>query len=98
MFKNVKMNDLMQAIQKGEAHIIDCREIYEFEEGHIPHSINMPTSDFLNHVHLIDKDKHYYVICLTGSRSVMVTRYLDHQGYDVSNVMGGIIVYSGDLE
>lgn len=98
MFKNVKMQELETAIQSGQANIIDCREDYEFEEGHIPHAINMPTSEFMKHMRLIDKTKHYYVICLTGARSQMVCKFLDNQGYQVSNVLGGMIVYRGELE
>ncbi|TNF08461.1 MAG: rhodanese-like domain-containing protein [Bacillota bacterium] len=98
MFKNVKMSEFEQALKSGNAHILDVRELYEYEEGHVPGSINVPTSEFLKHMHLIEKDKHYYIICLTGSRSQMVARYLDQQGYQVSNVLGGIIVYRGEIE
>lgn len=98
MFKNVKMNEFEQALKNGDANVLDVRELYEYEEGHVPGSINVPTSEFLKYMHLIDKDKHYYIICLTGSRSLMVARYLDQQGYQVSNVLGGIIVYRGEIE
>jgi rhodanese-related sulfurtransferase len=98
MVKNVRMNELEQALKAGTASVIDCRETYEFEEGHIPGAINTPTSEFMNYVHLIDKSKHHFIICLTGARSQMVARYLDNQGYQVSNVLGGMIVYHGDIE
>ena len=86
------------ALNEGKAKVIDCREVYEYEEGHIPGSINMPTSDFLSHIDLIKKEEHYYVICLTGARSSMVAKYLDNQGYQVSNINGGMIMYHGEVE
>jgi rhodanese-related sulfurtransferase len=46
MVKNVRMNELEQALKAGTASVIDCRETYEFEEGHIPGAINTPTSEF----------------------------------------------------
>jgi rhodanese-related sulfurtransferase len=98
MFKNVDAKTLQEKIKSGEAKVIDCREEYEYEEGHIPGSINMPTSNFLKYIKLIDKTNHYYIICLTGSRSHMVARYLDAQGYNVTNVVGGIITYQGPIE
>lgn len=98
MFNNVDMQVLEDALKEGNANVIDCREVYEYEEGHIPGSINMPTSDFLSHIDLINKEEHYYVICLTGARSSMVAKYLDNQGYQVSNVNGGMIMYHGDVE
>ena len=98
MFKNVDAKFLLEKVQLGDAKIIDCREAYEYEEGHIPGSINMPTSNFMKYIKLINKDEHYYVICLTGSRSFMVARYLDAQGYKVTNITGGIITYQGEIE
>ncbi|PKK96714.1 MAG: rhodanese-like domain-containing protein [Tenericutes bacterium HGW-Tenericutes-3] len=98
MFKNVRTKELEIALSEGSAHVIDCREDYEYEEGHVPGAILMPTSDFVSHMHLIDKSKHYYIICLTGSRSQMVARYLDNQGFQVSNVLGGMVSYRGDIE
>jgi rhodanese-related sulfurtransferase len=98
MFKNVEMQILEDALKDGLAKVIDCREVYEYEEGHIPGSINMPTSDFLSHLDLISKQDHYYVICLSGARSQMVANYLDNQGYQVTNVNGGMIMYHGEIE
>jgi len=98
MFNNINTTQLMDLVEKGQAKVIDCREEYEYEEGHIPGAILMPTSDFLAHINLINKTEHYYVICLTGARSQMVSRYLDQQGYKVSNVVGGMISYRGQLE
>lgn len=98
MFNNVNTTELMGLIEKGQAKVIDCREAYEYEEGHIPGAILMPTSDFLAHINQINKTEHYYVICLTGARSQMVSKFLDQQGYKVSNVVGGMISYRGQLE
>ncbi|MDX9691961.1 MAG: rhodanese-like domain-containing protein [Acholeplasmataceae bacterium] len=98
MFNNVKVSELEQAMRVSEVNIIDCREEDEYEEGHIPGSILVPTSQFMHYMHQIDKSKHYYIICLTGSRSQMVARYLDNQGYNVTNVVGGMIMYRGEIE
>lgn len=98
MFNNINTTELMELVEKGQAKVIDCREAYEYEEGHIPGAILMPTSDFLAHINLINKTEHYYVICLTGARSQMVSKFLGQQGFKVSNVVGGMISYRGQLE
>jgi len=98
MFKNIKMNEFENIMSKEKINVLDVREVYEYEEGHVPHSINIPTSTFMQHMHLIDKNEHYYIICLTGARSQMVAKFLDQQGYQVTNILGGLIVYRGDLE
>lgn len=98
MLKTIDTKNLQLKVNSKDANIIDCREEVEFQEGHIPGAINMPTSSFLKHIHLIDKTTHYYVICLSGARSDMVVRYLTAQGYNVTNVVGGMISYQGDIE
>lgn len=98
MFKNIKMSELENLMKSSKIQVIDCREDYEYEEGHIPGAILMPTSNFLAHMNLINKEKEYYVVCLTGARSQMVTKYLSNQGYQVTNVLGGMISYQGEIE
>jgi len=97
MLQTITMMEFEQAIKSKEANIIDVREDYEFAEGHIPHAINMPMSTFLKNVSQIDKTQHYYIICYSGARSEVAARYLDKQGYNVTNVLGGMSVYRGKL-
>jgi rhodanese-related sulfurtransferase len=98
MYKNIKMTELEHAMKNEKVHILDVREIDEFEEGHIPGSINTPISSFMKFVSKLDKTTHYYIVCLTGARSQAVAQYLGNNGYQVSNVLGGMIVYRGVIE
>jgi rhodanese-related sulfurtransferase len=98
MYKNIKMTELEQAMKSELVHILDVREIDEFEEGHIPGAINIPISSFMKFVSKLDKTIHYYIVCLTGARSQAVAQYLGNNGYQVSNVLGGMIVYRGVIE
>jgi rhodanese-related sulfurtransferase len=95
MYKTVMMNDVEQAMKKGPIDVLDVREPEEYEEGHIPGAILAPISDFMNHLHKVDKTKHYYVVCYSGARSQVVAEYLGKQGYQVTNVMGGMSTYRG---
>jgi len=95
MYKTVLMPEVEQAMKKGPILVLDVREPEEYEEGHIPGAILAPISDFMNHMHHIKKDKHYYVVCHSGARSQTVSEYLGKLGYQVTNVMGGMSTYRG---
>ncbi len=95
MYKTVMMTDVELAMKKGPIHVLDVREPDEYEEGHIPGAILAPISTFMNHIGKVEKDKHYYVVCYSGARSQVVSEYLGKQGYQVTNVMGGMSTYRG---
>lgn len=97
MYKTVMMNDLEQAMKKGGVNVIDVREPEEYEEGHIPGALLAPISEFLNHIKKIEKTNHYYVVCYSGARSQVVAEYLGKNGFNVTNVMGGMSMYRGTL-
>ena len=97
MYKTVMMNDLELAMKKGDVDVIDVREPEEYEEGHIPGALLAPISAFLDHIKKIDKTKHYYVVCYSGARSQVVAEYLGKNGFNVTNVMGGMSMYRGKI-
>ena len=98
MYKTVMTNELEQLMKKNDLKIIDVREKDELEEGHIKGVIHMPISSFVKNMHKINKDDHYYVICRTGNRSGEVCQVLSKIGYKVTNVLGGMSIYNGDIE
>jgi rhodanese-related sulfurtransferase len=95
MYKTVMMNEVEQIMKKGPIDVLDVREPDEYEEGHIPGAILAPISEFMNHIEKVEKTKHYYVVCYSGARSQVVAEYLGKQGYQVTNVMGGMSTYRG---
>lgn len=75
--------------------IIDVREDFEYEMGHIPGAISKPLSTFPIQV---EKDTTYYVVCASGGRSEMACQVLAQAGYDVVNVEGGMAFWRGEIE
>lgn len=76
-------------------NIIDVREDYEYENGHIPGAQSAPLSSFPV---LLDKEKTYYVVCQSGGRSSMACQMLKQDGQDVINVEGGMSAWKGAIE
>src|SRR5699024_11139787 len=72
-----------------DAHILDVRDPYEYDAGHIPGAVNIPLDQLPIRMDEIDPDPDYYVICRTGGRSARPTPYMEMHGYSAFNVAGG---------
>lgn len=90
LFKKKKSFDAY--VEEGQNNpniiFIDVREPYEYEEGHIKNSINIPL-DELSHIS-INQNKKLYVYCLSGARSKMACLILKQKGYKNAINIGGI--------
>lgn len=96
MFNSISMPEFDERYRKNkDIHIIDVREDDEFESGHIPGAKSLPLSQFPME---LDKDKSYYVVCQSGGRSSMACQLLAQNGYDVTNVMGGMSAWRGETK
>ncbi|XMB67467.1 rhodanese-like domain-containing protein [Mycoplasmatota bacterium zrk1] len=90
--KSVSISELNRSLES--ASVIDVREDYEYQSGRVPGSKNIPIRDLaFNHTKYLEKGKEYYVICQSGSRSTQLISYLDKEGYDLINVLGGTGMY-----
>lgn len=94
MYKTISLDELLTL---KNIDIVDVREKEEYLSGHIPHSINLPLSNFVSNIKSLDKTKTYYMICYSGSRSTQACMYAASQGYNVVNVQGGMSMYRGEL-
>ena len=50
----------------------------------------LPLSELADRYQELEKDQPYYVICKSGRRSARACQFLEEQGYDVTNVQGGM--------
>lgn len=71
--------------------IIDVREPYEFERGHVAGAINIPPFELMagtSHLDNVPKDTELVLYCHSGSRSRVSKNILEDQGF--TNVVNGI--------
>ena len=73
----------------GEIQLVDVREQFEYDAGHVPGSVHISMDGIAQRVSEVDPDKPVAFICLMGARSGMVADYFRAQGYDAYNVTGG---------
>ena len=91
--------EVQQAIEAGVAlKLIDVREVEEVEAGHIPGTINIPLGVLELRMPELDKKEKYIVVCRSGNRSGMATQLLESHGYDVTNMVGGMLEWQGEVE
>jgi rhodanese-related sulfurtransferase len=88
MAQEVNINDLSEAIREN-AYLIDVREDWEFQDGHVPEAIHMPLNSVSEKLDTLPKDKRIWVICQSGGRSMTAANYLETQGFDAVSVAEG---------
>lgn len=92
--KVIHVNEIDSLI--GIAEIIDIREKSEYKRGTIKTAKNIPMNNLLaDPDKYLSKDKPYYIVCQSGVRSNMTTNALSKQGFNVTNVSGGVGSYVG---
>lgn len=65
----------------GTFQLVDVRDRSEYDEGHIPGSINIPAAAFATGSKVLDKEKKIIVYCNSGGRSYNAYRKLMKLGY-----------------
>ena len=80
------------------AVLLDVRTGEEYQEGHIPESINLPLQEIDQALTKIkDFDTPLFVYCRIGARSEQAVQWFKKAGYtDVQNI-GGIMQYKGQV-
>jgi rhodanese-related sulfurtransferase len=49
-------------------------------------------------LHELDKSKEYTLVCHSGGRSAHASRYLESYGFNVINMVGGMLTWEGKME
>ncbi len=82
------MENLKTILEKKETSVIDVREPWEYESGHLPNAINIPLNSIPAHVNEIKKMTGPIIIhCLSGGRSGIAVNLLKQSG--ITNVYNG---------
>ena len=97
--KEISVQEVQQLIENGEQlNLIDVREVAEVNEGHIPGIINIPLGLLEFRMHELDKNKPYIMVCRSSARSGQATAFLTAQGYDATNMVGGMLAWQGEVK
>ena len=88
---DVEASDIGKLV-KNKEFLLDVREEYEYQDGHIKGAINLPLREILEKKDTLPKDKDIYVYCRSGHRSADAVNFLKSLGFEkVHNIEGGFI-------
>lgn len=93
MYQEIEPREAKQWIVNG-AQVIDVREPFEFNSGHIPQAKNIPLGQLPQRLNEISREKPVLMVCRSGSRSAHASQILVRAGFDgkqVANLRGGMI-------
>ena len=87
--------DQLPAEFGSTAVLLDVREDDEWARGHASGAQHIPMSEVPARLGEIDGDATLYVICHAGGRSLKVSHYLARNGFEPTNVSGGMLAWAG---
>jgi rhodanese-related sulfurtransferase len=97
--KTITTDELLKKIDAGEqVNIIDVREQEEVDAGIIPGAKHIALGQVETSLDQIDPSVPHYIICKAGGRSAMACEILEENGYDVTNVTGGMMAWDGEVQ
>lgn len=99
-FRTEDINEgVRQFEQTSEAVLLDVRTAEEYQEGHIPKSINISLHEIFEVAEIISNHNiPLYVYCQSGARSGQAVESLKKMGYTEVKNIGGINQYRGKVE
>ena len=82
------MNNINELLKKDETVIVDVRNSWEFEEGHLKNALNIPLNEIPARIDEFKKlNGPFVVYCRSGNRSGAAVNILKQAG--ISNAYNG---------
>ncbi len=91
-----KIEDLLKS--GNSLNIIDVREADEVVNGMIPGATHIPLGLIEFRMADLDKTNEYIVVCHAGGRSSRAVQFLESHGFNVVNMTGGMLAWTGEIE
>ncbi len=91
---DIDVHTVAAAQNRDDVILIDVREQWEYDAGHIPGITLIPMGEIAGWMTEIPTDKEVIVTCRSGNRSGQVTEFLQQNGFDnIHNMQGGIVAW-----
>jgi adenylyltransferase/sulfurtransferase len=95
----VTPHELELRLKRGDdLQLIDVREPYEWDIAHLPSARLVPLGALAGELASIDGTRDVVVYCRSGKRGTDAARQLKAAGFRVSNLAGGILRWSDDVD
>lgn len=97
-FSNIDADAFAQLITNADVQLVDVRTTAEFAQGHIADAllIDFKAADFdALCAERLDKARPVAIYCRSGKRSAAAAQRLVAAGFEVYNLQGGILEWTG---
>ncbi|WP_088005996.1 rhodanese-like domain-containing protein [Indiicoccus explosivorum] len=95
--KTMTAEELREKIETGERiAVLDVREDEEVAYGMIPGALHIPLGEIPARAAELETGAGYAVICRSGGRSAHACAFLESEGFEVTNVEGGMLEWTGE--
>jgi molybdopterin/thiamine biosynthesis adenylyltransferase/rhodanese-related sulfurtransferase len=92
-----QVRDLIGQGSGAPLALVDVREPWEFESGHIEEAVNIPLGELPMRVDEIPRDANLIFICRSGGRSMAACNFALQSGYtSPANLEGGMLAWEAD--
>jgi rhodanese-related sulfurtransferase len=92
MPQDIAVEDAARRLEQG-ALLLDVREVDEWEAGHAPEAQHLPLSTLAAAYESLPADREIVVVCKVGGRSAQAAAFLEIQGYNTTNLDGGMLAW-----
>ena len=97
--KEISAKEVQKVLGQGQSlNLIDVREVDEVEAGRIPGTLHIPLGLLEFRMNELNKNEPYIIVCRSGARSGRATQFLENQGFDVTNMVGGMLAWEGEVQ
>jgi rhodanese-related sulfurtransferase len=81
---------VQRALEGGGAQVVDVREPYEREAGHIAGTAHIALAQLSERAGSLDPGRPLVFVCRVGARSLMAAQAFRRAGYRASSMAGGM--------
>jgi hydroxyacylglutathione hydrolase/adenylyltransferase/sulfurtransferase len=85
-----------RALEAGDAQVIDVREPYEWDAGHIAGTRHIELTQLAAAADTLDRDRPVIFQCRVGGRSLMAAQAFRRAGFDAYSMAGGLEQWAGE--
>jgi rhodanese-related sulfurtransferase len=94
VFGQPRVPSVSAAAVPDDAWLLDVREPYEWQAGHVEGAVHVPMGELLERLGEVPNDREVVVVCKVGGRSAQVVQYLNQAGWSAVNLDGGMYAWA----
>jgi len=92
---DVAPEDVAQRHERGEVQLVDVREPYEHEAGHVPGDRHIELERLASQAETLDRERPVVFYCRLGARSGMAANAFRRAGFEAHSMVGGFDAWAG---